>query len=159
MTGRRADGFLLLEVILATVLLAIGVGALITSLSRCLAAAQSVQNYTVAQTLLANKSYEFRVERPTDDLDQEGTFEDYPTFSWSRTLEAVGDVDSTWETQAVWREEYREGVLFYLHNDIVRGVLMWNLIGDPEWARRAIRMRKPTTYEEREAMVLESARG
>ena len=109
MTGRRADGFLLLEVILATVLLAIGVGALITSLSRCLAAAQSVQNYTVAQTLLANKSYEFRVERPTDDLDQEGTFEDYPTFSWSRTLEAVDDDENLtglWkQTVAVaWRE-------------------------------------------------------
>jgi 3-phenylpropionate/trans-cinnamate dioxygenase ferredoxin reductase component len=75
------------------------------------------------------------------------------------TLEAVGDVDSTWETHAVWREEYREGVLFYLHNDIVRGVLMWNLIGDPEWARAAIRLRRPTTHEEREAMVLESAQG
>ena len=75
------------------------------------------------------------------------------------SLEAVGDVDSTWETHAVWREPYQEGVLFYLHNDIVRGVLMWNLIGGPEWARAAMRMRKPTTYEEREAMVLESATG
>lgn len=75
------------------------------------------------------------------------------------SLEAVGDVDSTWETHAVWREPYQEGVLFYLHNDIVRGVLMWNLIGGPEWARAAMRMRKPTTHEEREAMVLESATG
>ncbi len=75
------------------------------------------------------------------------------------SLEAVGDVDSTWETHAVWREPYQEGVLFYLHNDIVRGVLMWNLIGGPEWARAAMRLRKPTTHEEREAMVLESATG
>lgn len=73
------------------------------------------------------------------------------------TLEAVGDVDSTWETQAVWREEYREGVLFYLHHDIIRGVLMWNLIGDPEWARTAIRLARPTSYEEREAMVPEAS--
>jgi NADPH-dependent 2,4-dienoyl-CoA reductase/sulfur reductase-like enzyme len=75
------------------------------------------------------------------------------------TLEAVGDTDSTWETHAVWREPYREGALFYLHNDIVRGVLMLNSIGDPDWARTAIRMRKPTTHEEREVMVLEAARG
>ena len=75
------------------------------------------------------------------------------------SIEAIGDVDSTWETQAVWREPYREGVLFYLHDEIVRGVLMWNLIGDPEWARAAMRLRKPTTYEESEAMVLEAAAG
>jgi 3-phenylpropionate/trans-cinnamate dioxygenase ferredoxin reductase component len=75
------------------------------------------------------------------------------------TIEAVGDTDSTWETHAVWRDSYREGVLFYLHNDIVRGVLMWNSIGDPEWARNVIRMRKPTTHEEREIMVLEAAHG
>ncbi len=73
------------------------------------------------------------------------------------TLEAVGDVDSTWETHAVWREPYREGVLFYLHQDVVRGVLMWNLIGEPDWARAAIRMGRPTSHEERETMVLEAA--
>ena len=75
------------------------------------------------------------------------------------SLEAIGDCDSTWETHAVWREPNREGALFYLNNDIVRGVLMWNLIGDPEWARAILRLRKPTSYEEREAMVLESAAG
>jgi hypothetical protein len=75
------------------------------------------------------------------------------------TVEAVGDCDSTWETQAVWGEPYRDGVLFYVHNDVVRGVLMWNRPGDPEWARRAIRANKPTTHEEREAMVLEAAQG
>ncbi len=75
------------------------------------------------------------------------------------TLEALGDTDSTWETHAVWREPYQEGALFYLHNDIVRGVLMWNSIGDPNWARTAIRLRKPTTHEEREVMAMEAARG
>lgn len=74
-------------------------------------------------------------------------------------IEAIGDCDSTWETHAVWREPDHEGVLFYIHEDIVRGVLTWNSIGHPDWARAAIRMRKPTTREEREAMVLEAARG
>ena len=74
------------------------------------------------------------------------------------TLGAVGDVDSTWETHAVWREEYREGALFYLHDDIVRGVLTWNMPDEPEWARAAVRLGRPTTYEEREAMVPVPAR-
>jgi len=85
-----------------------------------------------------------------------------PLFSgnvFGATLEAVGDVDSTWETHPVWREPYRDGVLFYVHNDIVRGVVMWNRIGDPEWARAAVRLGRPTTHEEREAMVLEAAQG
>jgi Tfp pilus assembly protein PilV len=81
---RRRQGFILLEVVFAAALVAIGMFALIESLSRCLAAARSVQNYSTVQILLANKSYEFRVERPQDYLDQDGKFEDYPEFSWER---------------------------------------------------------------------------
>lgn len=88
---------MLLEVILATALLAIGLFALINSLGRCVAAARAVQNYTICETLLANKSYEFRAERPTDFLPQEGTFEDYPGFSWSRTFEMT-------ETEGLWKQ-------------------------------------------------------
>jgi len=90
------------------------------------------------------------------------TYAHLPLFQgtvFGATVDAIGDCDSTWETQAVWREPYRDGVLFYVHDDVVRGVLMWNLPGDPEWARRAVRMNQPTTYEEREAMVLEAAQG
>src|ERR1043166_8334425 len=78
---------MLLEVILATFIITVGLFAMIDGLNRCIAAARSVQNYTLAETLLANKSYEFRVERPTDYLDQNGVFDDYPSFSWSRSFE------------------------------------------------------------------------
>jgi type II secretory pathway pseudopilin PulG len=109
MNLHRREGFLLLEVILATSLLAVGLFALITSLGRCLTAAQSVKNYTIAQTLLANKSYEFRVEQPTDYLDQEGDFEDYPNFTWSRRFEPVDldpDYTGLWQQTitVAWRE-------------------------------------------------------
>lgn len=96
---------MLLEVLMAVMLIAIAFGVLLESLGRCVAAARSVQNYTTAQILLANKSYEFHVERPTDYLDQDGTFEDYPSYRWTRTLEST-DSDGLWKQTitVVWQE-------------------------------------------------------
>jgi Tfp pilus assembly protein PilV len=87
---------MLLEVMLAVVLVAIGLFVLLTGLGRCLAAARSVQSYSIVQNLLANKSYEFRVERPSDYLNQEGSFDDYPGYTWSRTLEST-DTENLWQ--------------------------------------------------------------
>jgi hypothetical protein len=55
--------------------------------------------------LLANKSYEFRVEQPLDYADQNGKFDDYEGFSWERTFEAT-DTEGLWkQTIAVsWSE-------------------------------------------------------
>lgn len=97
MRAHNQRGFLLLEVIFAAALVAIAMFALIESLNRCLAAARTVQNYTIAENLLVNKSYEFRVERPTDYLDQEGKFEDYPGYTWTRALEST-------ETEFLWKQ-------------------------------------------------------
>ena len=99
-------GFMLLEVILATFIISVGLFAMIEGLNRCIVAARSVQNYSIAETLLANKSYEFRVERPTDMLDQNGVFEDYPGFSWSRSFEwvDVGDSSTSSESQGLWKQ-------------------------------------------------------
>jgi len=102
---------MLLEVIMATFIVAVGLFAMIEGLNRCVAAARSVQNYTIAETLLANKSYEFRVERPSDYLDQNGVFDDYPGFSWSRNLEST-DIEGLW-TQTItvyWMERGKPSV-------------------------------------------------
>jgi type II secretion system protein I len=97
MNARGQGGFLLLEVIAAAAIVAVALFALMDSLSRCLAAARSVQNYSVAETLLANKSHEFRVERAEDMQDQEGTFEERAGFAWRRTFEAT-------ETEGLWKQ-------------------------------------------------------
>jgi len=67
--------------------------------------------------------------------------------------EAVGDVSSELETHAVWKVEYREGVVYYLRDEVVRGALLWNVWDSVEWARGLIREAKPMTREEREAAV------
>jgi hypothetical protein len=78
-------------------------------LSVCVAEARSIQNYTVSDILLANKSYEFRTERSSDILDQQGTFDDYPGYSWTRKFEST-DTEGLWiQTITVyWYEHGRE---------------------------------------------------
>ena len=88
---------MLLEVIFAAALIALGLFVLIEGLGRCLAAARTVQCYTTAETLLANQSYIFRMERPNDYLPQEGNFEDYPGFSWTRAFEQT-------DTEGLWKQ-------------------------------------------------------
>jgi hypothetical protein len=100
---------MLLEVILAVTLLAISMVAIIGSLGQCLAAARAIQSYSTSEILLANKSFEFRTERPTDILDQEGEFDDYPGFSWSRKLEGT-DTEGLW-TQTITVYWYERGKL------------------------------------------------
>ncbi|HYM82087.1 MAG TPA: FAD-dependent oxidoreductase [Candidatus Limnocylindria bacterium] len=67
--------------------------------------------------------------------------------------EAVGEIDGSLETHAVWKEPYREGIVFYLRDDVVRGVLLWNVWEKVDWARGLIRAAKPMTGAEREALA------
>jgi 3-phenylpropionate/trans-cinnamate dioxygenase ferredoxin reductase subunit len=52
--------------------------------------------------------------------------------------EAVGELDSRLEIFADWREPNREGVVYYLRDGRVRGVLLWNVWEQVEAARRLI---------------------
>ncbi|HEU5262977.1 MAG TPA: FAD-dependent oxidoreductase [Gemmatimonadales bacterium] len=52
--------------------------------------------------------------------------------------EAVGDVDARYETVADWKSPFREGVVYYLKNGRVRGVLLWNTWGQVDHARALI---------------------
>ncbi|MEO6808341.1 MAG: FAD/NAD(P)-binding oxidoreductase [Isosphaeraceae bacterium] len=53
-------------------------------------------------------------------------------------FEAVGTVDSRLETVADWKEPFREGVVYYLKDARVRGVLLWNVWDQVDAARRLI---------------------
>jgi len=52
--------------------------------------------------------------------------------------EAVGELDPRLETDSVWKERFREGVIYYLKDGKVRGVLLWNTWGQVENARAII---------------------
>ncbi|HEX9080493.1 MAG TPA: FAD-dependent oxidoreductase [Desulfuromonadaceae bacterium] len=52
--------------------------------------------------------------------------------------EAVGELDSRLETVAYWQEPYRKGVVYYLRDERVRGVLLWNVWEQVDAARRLI---------------------
>jgi NADPH-dependent 2,4-dienoyl-CoA reductase/sulfur reductase-like enzyme len=53
--------------------------------------------------------------------------------------EAVGRLDARLERVQDWKEPFREGVVYYLAEGRVRGVLLWNVWGQVEAARELVR--------------------
>ncbi|WP_024297778.1 NAD(P)/FAD-dependent oxidoreductase [Methylomicrobium lacus] len=62
--------------------------------------------------------------------------------------EAVGEVDARLETFADWKRLNEEGVIYYLQNDRVRGVLLWNVWEQVEAARQLIAEPGPFTLKD-----------
>jgi 3-phenylpropionate/trans-cinnamate dioxygenase ferredoxin reductase subunit len=52
--------------------------------------------------------------------------------------EAVGEVDSRLETFSDWQEPFKKGVIYYLRDGRVRGVLLWNVWEQVDKARKLI---------------------
>ncbi len=61
--------------------------------------------------------------------------------------EAVGECDSSSEIVEDWKEEFREGVLYYLRGGTVRGVLLWNTWGQVDNARKLIEAKSIVTAD------------
>jgi len=59
--------------------------------------------------------------------------------------EAVGELDARLETVADWKTENREGVIYYLREGQVRGVLLWNTWGQVDAAREIIASQRAYT--------------
>lgn len=67
--------------------------------------------------------------------------------SWGATwfgarYDAVGKLDARMETVLAWRRPYREGAVYYLEHDRVKGVLLWGLQDQLEAARELIRRQR-----------------
>jgi NADPH-dependent 2,4-dienoyl-CoA reductase/sulfur reductase-like enzyme len=52
--------------------------------------------------------------------------------------EAVGELDPRLEVVSDWKEQFREGVVYYLKDGRVRGVLLWGIFGKVDDARALI---------------------
>jgi 3-phenylpropionate/trans-cinnamate dioxygenase ferredoxin reductase component len=70
--------------------------------------------------------------------------------------EAVGQLDSRLETVADWKEPHREGVVYYLQEGRVRGVLLWNVWGQLGAARQLIAEAGPFRPADLKGRLLEA---
>ncbi|MCB2206595.1 NAD(P)/FAD-dependent oxidoreductase [bacterium] len=61
--------------------------------------------------------------------------------------EAVGLIDARLETVSDWKEPYREGIVYYLEDAKVRGVLLWNVWEKVDEARALLAASGPFTVE------------
>jgi hypothetical protein len=52
--------------------------------------------------------------------------------------EAVGDLDPRLEVVPDWKEPFRKGIVYYLADGRVRGVLTWGVFGKMDAARAII---------------------
>ena len=57
-------------------------------------------------------------------------------------FEAIGDLDSKLQTFADWKDKFREGVVYYLDDGKVKGVLLWNVWGKVDHARDLVNKKK-----------------
>jgi NADPH-dependent 2,4-dienoyl-CoA reductase/sulfur reductase-like enzyme len=62
--------------------------------------------------------------------------------------EAVGEIDSRLETIVDWVEPFRKGVIFYMNNARVRGVMLWNVWKKVPAARKLIAQPGPLTAQD-----------
>jgi NADPH-dependent 2,4-dienoyl-CoA reductase/sulfur reductase-like enzyme len=82
----------------------------------------------------------------------EATVYEYLPFFYSDLFElgyeAVGELDSRMETVNDWKEPFRKGVVYYLNEGRVRGVLLWNVWEQVDAARRLIAEPGPFTADD-----------
>jgi hypothetical protein len=82
---------------------------------------------------------------------------DHLPIKWFRVgemqFEGVGELWARLDTELRWIEPGREGAVFYLRDDVIRGVLLINVHERIEWARALIREARPTTSAERASLL------
>ena len=67
--------------------------------------------------------------------------------------EAVGRIDARLQTVADWKEPFREGVVYYLEDGRVRGLLLWNVWGQVDAARELIKAPGPFAAKDLEGRI------
>lgn len=119
-------GFTLIEVMLATLILAMGLGMLLAAVSQCLSVARSARIYDTTRELLSRVEAESPVEtaEEIEDVADSGTFDDASLrgYSWRREIEPVGDEKfglfqvTTTVTWAENEKESAETLITYIYS-------------------------------------------
>jgi prepilin-type N-terminal cleavage/methylation domain-containing protein len=93
--GLRKSGFTLIEVMLATMILAMGLGMILMGVSQCLGVAKAARVFDTTRNLLSQVEAENPIEivEEIDEIEGHGDFEEakYRGYSWKRTVEEEGD--------------------------------------------------------------------
>jgi hypothetical protein len=61
--------------------------------------------------------------------------------------EAVGEISSRLQTVEDWQDPFKKGVIYYLDNGRVRGVLLWNVWDQVDNARALLKEAGPFTAD------------
>ena len=61
--------------------------------------------------------------------------------------EAVGEIDSRMQVMIDWQQPFQKGAFYYLKDQRVRGVLLWNIWGQIDAAKALIRSGETVTPE------------
>lgn len=72
-------------------------------------------------------------------------------------FEGVGELDSRLDHEEIWLEPGREGVIFYLRDDVIRGVLLVNVHARLDWARQLVIEGRAMSPAERSALLTQQA--
>lgn len=68
-------------------------------------------------------------------------------------FEGVGELDARLDHEEIWLEPGREGVIFYLREDVIRGVLLVNVHARLDWARQLVVEGRAMSAMERSALL------
>lgn len=68
-------------------------------------------------------------------------------------IEGIGELNARLDTQVLWTQPGQEGIVYYLSEDVVRGVMLVNVPDRIEWARSLVREQRPHTAAERAALA------
>jgi 3-phenylpropionate/trans-cinnamate dioxygenase ferredoxin reductase subunit len=67
--------------------------------------------------------------------------------------EAVGELDPHLQTVSKWNEQFRQGIIYYLSQGKIRGVLLWNVSDKVDAARDAIAQARAFTVGELDSLI------
>jgi 3-phenylpropionate/trans-cinnamate dioxygenase ferredoxin reductase subunit len=85
-----------------------------------------------------------------------GRYDHLPSFYsdlFELGYEAVGELDARLQTVSKWKEPFREGIVYYLEQGRIRGVLLWNVWEKVDAARAAINFGRTFTPAELDSLI------
>ncbi|MAI20164.1 MAG: hypothetical protein CMF28_02865 [Kiritimatiellaceae bacterium] len=90
--NRKKQGFTLVEVLLALVILSVGVSSMMIAMGQALSVVRTARNREIAQSLIRRIDLDFPIEKiDLEELTETGTFDDMEGYYWTREIVMVDE--------------------------------------------------------------------